>query len=379
MNEIFYFYPHCYLKCTSSEVLVYDSLKPSYVYIKNNPLSKIDKESFQKGFVKVSERLSGFIDQCFDNGLGYFVEINRVFPYMHNRELDFVTSLHKEREALGYNLQSYTNSLLREVTILLNNSNDAFSDEMCIQMEYPKCGKGMIELDYTFQQLSPFLLLDNIIMSGELDTKHMCFALDYAKERNIHVTHRILYDVDNYAKALELQSRYDNYSVELLVTSSNVEYVRLITTKGICIKAIVKTIDDLKKFECCENIYYLPVMSYDQNNDAILQQMIISKDDVIHSSKSIEECRISDFINPNIFGHLVIDNDGTVYCLAEEIASINDSDLGAIVNKWVGDRNCLWYKTRGRKEACRECALQSLCPPITIYEEMGFYRSPCEM
>lgn len=378
MNKLFCFYPHCHLKSTEKEVLVYDTLTQKHVYLKESPLSKVDKESFQLGFVRVSKSLDGFVNQCFASKLGYFVDFDRVSPFFHVRDLEFVTSLNKERRALGHNLQSYTNLLLREVAILLNNGKDDYSDEMCLQMEYPKYNRDIIKLDYILQQLSSFQHLENVILAGEIKIFEIENALRYTNEYNVSVVHRVMFDSFNYELELDLLDRFDNFSIELLLDNSiDLARVKQLLKEHIIVKAIVKKISDVDYFSGIENVIFLPVLSHNHDNIDILTQMILSKDEILQSSKSIKDCRISDYVNPSIFGHLTIDNDGYVSVSGKRISSIFDSDLPSIVNSWIGQDNCIWYKTRKNKYSCKQCALQCLCPPISIYEEIGLYTSPC--
>lgn len=378
MKELFCFFPHCHLKSTENEVLVYDTLTRKHVYLKESPLSKVDKESFHQGFLRVSKSLDGLINQCFDSELGYFVDFDGVPPFFYGRNLEFVTSLNKERKALGYNLQSYTNLLLREMSVHLNNSIDSYSDEMYLQMEYPKFNSKIIKLDYILQQLSLFQYLENIILAGEVEISSLWDALLYAKEFNIGVIHRVMFDAFNRDLELELLDKFGNFFIELLVDNSvDITRVNSLLKERICVKAIIKTMHDVEVFGGIRNVIFLPVLSYKHDNTDILTQMIISEDEILHSSKSINDCRISDYVNPSIFGRLTIDDDGDVSVLGKRIASAFDSDLSSIINRWVGQNNCMWYKTRGKKSTCKGCALQCLCPPISIYEELGLYNRPC--
>lgn len=378
MNKLFCFYPHCHLKSTEKEVLVYDTLTKKHVYLKESPLSKVDKESFRQGFVKVSKSLDGFINKCFASELGYFLDFDRVPPFFYDRNLEFVTSLNKERNALGHNLQSYTNLLLREVTVLLNNGKDDYSDEMYLQMEYPKNNRDEIKLDNILQQLSLFQNLENITLAGEIEMSLLWNALLYLKEYNIGIIHRIMFDAFNYGLESELLDMFGNYSIELLVDNSvDIARINSLIRDRICVKAIINSIDDVEVLGGIKDVIYMPVLSNSLDNTVILTQMIMSEDEILNSSKSIKDCRISDYVNTRVFGHLTINYNGEVSVLGKRIASIFDSDLAFIVNRWVGDENCIWYKTRKKKLVCKECALQSLCPPISIYEELGLYKSPC--
>ena len=378
MNKLFCFYPHCHLKNTDKEVLVYDTLTKRHVYLKESPLSKVDNESLRLGFVRVSKSLDDFVNQCFACELGYFVEYDRVPPFFYERNLEFITSLNKERKALGHNLQSYTNQLLREVTVLLNNGKDDYSDEMYLQMEYPKYNRDEIKLDNILQQLSLFQNIESIILAGEIKMSLLWDALLFLKEYNIGVIHRVMFDAFNYELESELLDMFGYYSIELLVDNSD-DIVRInsLIRDRICVKAIIKTIDEIETLSGIKDVLYLPVLSINHDNSDVLIQMILSEEEILNSSKSIKDCRISDYVNPTIWGHLIIDNNGDVSVLGKRIASCFDSDMSSIINRWVGQDNCIWYKTRGMKSACKECALQSLCPPISIHEELGLYKNAC--
>ena len=380
MNTVFYFYPHCYLKSTDKEILVYNTLNKKNVYLKNYPLLQCEKESFQRGFIKVSEKHDVFLNQCLALDLGYYLDIEKVVPFMYNRNIEFVTSLDKERNALGYNLQSYTNSLLREVTILLNNSKKGLTEELCLQMEYPRFNNVIVDVELLLKQLSPFRYLETIVLSGEIETSLLCKTLEYANNNNIHVVHRISYDAFVKTKTLELMDIYRNLSIELLVDSiCDITKIKSIIKDEIFVKAIIKAANDVEKFDGLENVLFLPVLSTKQINTDILQQMIMSEEEILHSTKTIKECLLSDFINPIVYSHLTIDFDGSVSCLGHRIANIYESDLASVVNHWIGDKDCIWYETRKKKDICKDCALQSLCPPISIYEKIGIYKCPCKM
>lgn len=380
MNTIFYFYPHCYLKSTDNEILVYDTFNKRNVYLKNYSLLQYDKESFQRGFLKVSGKHDDFLNQCLANDLGYYLDFEKVVPFMYNRNIEFVTSLDKERNALGHNLQSYTNSLLKGVTFLLNNGNKDLTEEMCLQMEYPRCNNFSVDVDFLLKQLSPFQYIENIVLAGEIETSLLCEVLEYAKKHNIHVIHRILYYSMNCKTALKLMDEYSNLSMEIFVDSlSEMEEIKSFLKDKIYVKAIIKSANDVEKFEGLENVIYVPVLSTKRNNTDILQQMILSEEEILNSTKTIKECLLSDYINPIAYGHLTIGYDGSVSCLGNRIANVYEYDLASVVNHWIGEKDCIWYETRKKKDLCKDCALQSLCPPIYIYEKIGIYRCPCRV
>ena len=95
------------------------------------------------------------------------------------------------------------------------------------------------------------------------------------------------------------------------------------------------------------------------------------------SDKKVKECYVKEYINPSCFGHLTINFNGEVCCLNERIESLRDMDLPYIINKWVGSQGCLWYLARNKRCCCKECAIQVLCPSVSIYELLNIYKCPC--
>lgn len=380
MNKIFTFYPHCYLRCTDNEILVYDTLNQKHIYVKGFLLSDIEKENLKKGFLKNTDTYKDFINKCIAKNLGYFIDYDKKIPFMYDRVLNIVTSLSKEKKALGYNLHSYTNLLLKEVTILLRNSRANLLNEEWLQIGYPLYNQDTIDLEYILNQLSSFPSIENIILSGEINESLLSYILAYAKERNIHITHRIFFDCIENINSYQFIDKYENLSIELLVENSTViEQLGSLIKDKFYIKAIIRSIDEIAKFSHFDNIIYLPVLSGLRDNTELLTQMILTEEDILQSSKSLKDCIISDYINTNTYGNVVIDYKGSVYCFGKKIASIRETDLPSIINSWIDSNSCAWYYTRKMKDTCMNCALQNLCPPISIYEDMGFYKCPCRL
>lgn len=381
MKTIFVFYPHCYLKSTSTEVLVFDTLNNNkYVYINDLALSVLDKESLLKGFVCVSRTLDNFINQCVCKDLGYFLNYEDTPPYMFNRNLDIVTSLHKERRALGYNLQSHTNALLKEVTILLNSDTKKYHDDLCEQMEIPKYGSFIFNFNDILNQLSSFPNLESVILSGKIEMSQLIDTLNYTKERNIHLVHRLLFQSEDSLYSSQFLEKYENFSIEFIVDNSiNLLHFSKGINNKVYLKAIIQSTEDLSHFRNVENVIFMPVFSSKQPNMGMLNLMILSKHEILQSPQSIKDCLISDYINANSFGRLVIDSTGFVSCMGDKIASILENDLSSIINTWINDGECMWFYTRAKKEPCAHCALQALCPPISLQEKLGYYQCPCKI
>lgn len=380
MNKLFVFYPHCYLKSTSNEVLVFDTLNSKHLYIKDFVLSTSDKESLQKGFVYVSDALDIFVTQCASKDMGYFVDYETKLPFMYNRSLDIVTSISKENRALGYNLSSHTNALLKEITILQKSDYKKYHNSLCLQLGIPKNDDCVLNINSIFHQLSSFPNLERIILSGKIDISQLSNALKYTEKKGIHLIHRLFFNHEDKIHSLQLVENHKKFSIEFIVDNSiDVTQINQIINDQVYVKAIVQSLEDLEKFKKIKNVIYVPVFSPNQRNNDILNQMLLSKEEILQTFKTINDCLISDYVNSDSFGKLVIEGNGVVSCLGDKIASIQDYDLSSIINTWVNSNNCAWFYTRQKKDSCAHCALQALCPPISIQEKLGYYKCPCKI
>ena len=378
MSTALIFYPYCHIKSTSKQILVYDSVCGQYVFHKTNPLSYANRHNIISGYIIPDEGCNGFVEECLAKHLGYLCEFSEVLPFMHKRTLDFVSSLKKERESLGYNLQSSTNPLLKSVTLLLNNSCDSYSKEECLQMDYPDYNSCDIDIASVLEQLSLFPSLETIILSGEIDSVQLELVLDYAKAHGISIIHRLLYNSALSKELDTIRSRHGNYSVEFLLDGkSDLNSVSEYSDNRTYYKAIISSVDDIAKFDNLTDtdFTYIPVLS--SNIDELISLMQMSEEEILKTPKSLETCLFADYINMNAYGHLTICYDGSIMCLGKKYASIHDVDLSQFVNRWVGLDDCTWYYSRKKKEKCADCALQCLCPAISVYEELGLIDSPC--
>ena len=143
------------------------------------------------------------------------------------------------------------------------------------------------------------------------------------------------------------------------------------------IKYIVINNSDLDKLTGAkENIVLCPIF-LDEKNITLQPQMVITKDEVLKVNQNLKDCYLKDYINTSYFGHITINYDGMVYCVNQQIESLQNRDLACIINNWVGSQDCYWYFTRNKKLECKDCALRVLCPSISIYEQLKIYKCPC--
>ena len=123
MNRLYIIFPHCYIKATSKELLIYDTIKFSSIYMRNIAVPyKAVNTLNQFGYIDDCDDNKSILQKIANNGFGYFIQPNKSMPYFPKRGLQIMTSLNKENKALGHNLASYTNMMLKSITFLLNNT-----------------------------------------------------------------------------------------------------------------------------------------------------------------------------------------------------------------------------------------------------------------
>lgn len=139
MNRLYIFFPHCYIKATSTELLIYDTITFKGVYLKDVVLANHNIDRLNRfGYIEENCDTKFLLQKIATNHFGYYIQYDGFMPYIPERKLRIATSLQKEKKALGYNLTSYTNMMLTSLTLLLNNTIftylNAFSYQ---QLEYP--------------------------------------------------------------------------------------------------------------------------------------------------------------------------------------------------------------------------------------------------
>lgn len=167
--------------------------------------------------------------------------------------------------------------------------------------------------------------------------------------------------------------------VELLIDSATPLDIINLREERLILKYIVTNNSDLDKLTGAkENIVLCPIF-LDEKNITLQPQMVITKDEVLKINQNLKDCYLKDYINTSYFGHITINYDGMVYCVNQQIESLQNRDLACIINSWVGSQDCYWYFTRNKKLECKDCALQVLCPSISIYEQLKIYKCPCRV
>lgn len=185
MNRLYIIFPHCYIKATSKELLIYDTIKFSSIYMRNIvvPYKAVNTLN-QFGYIDDCDDNKSILQKISNNGVGYFIQPNKSMPYFPKRGLQIMTSLNKENKALGHNLASYTNMMLKSITFLLNNTLSINLNSFTYkQLEYPNVNHTEIDIDTILLQLISFDL-ERIVLSGEISCDKLERILNLAQTLN---------------------------------------------------------------------------------------------------------------------------------------------------------------------------------------------------
>ena len=105
--------------------------------------------------------------------------------------------------------------------------------------------------------------------------------------------------------------------------------------------------------------------------------MLITQDDILVMSNSLDDLYKKEIINPNCFGSLIIKCSGSVYSASSYIGKITDNWMQSYT-KWIYNDKNPWFYVRKNKKECEGCYLHALCPPISIYEQLSLIPCMCK-
>lgn len=248
MNRLYIFFPHCYIKATSNELLIYDTMTFKSVYLKDIVLPNYNIDKLNRyGYVEENCDTKLLLQKIDVNHFGYYIQYDELMPYIPERKLRITTSLHKEKKALGYNLTSYTNMMLTSLTLLLNNTISTYLNTFAYkQLEYPDTNCAEIDMEKISVQLSSFCL-EKIILSGELPYAKLEKFLEFTSDRNIQVIYRIHYLAYSFHYIQEILHKFDSLIIELLVDSHTPFHILNFNEERLLYKYIITSISDLDK------------------------------------------------------------------------------------------------------------------------------------
>lgn len=378
MNRLYIFFPHCYIKATQSELLIYDTILFKSVYLKDMKLTSSVIERLNRlGCIEEKDGTVQLLQKIEKFRIGYYVLYEEMMPYIPERKLRIATSLNKEKKALGHNLASYTNMMLKSVTLQLNNTIQAHLNTISYKLlDYPNTNSTEIDVDKLCTQLSVFCL-EKITLSGEISYNQLKRFVLWGNGRNTLVIYRIHYLAYPVQYIKKILLTFASLMIELIIDSNTPSDYLNIRNERLMYKYIIVSTSDIDKAQKIGNDAILFPIFTDTKTITLQPQMVLTRDEILQSCQTLKESYLKEYANISCFGHLTINHNGEIYCLDMCIGSLQNNDLSNIINKWVASPNCGWYLTRKNKDCCKECALQVLCPPISLYEQLCIYKSPC--
>ena len=277
--------------------------------------------------------------------------------------------------------------MLKEVTILtINSINKGFSQSTYNIINYPAYpGITTNACDY-IQRIKGFCSLRTIIISGDYD--YAC-------------TKAILRQVNNPSISLLIRTYADFYSEvtvnDIIITHQNVQFEFLFDktldktkleeikcnkyyNERVFLNVLIEDISTLYDIATDETIDFIitPIFNNNVADENLKEELYLSKDDILNGHLSMKDILVKESVNTSCFGSVVVKSNGDVVCRDQTLGNIKSFDLIYLINRWASNPiNCNWFNTRQRRTKCSECIYNFLCPPISVYEDLGIIDNAC--
>lgn len=376
--------PHCYVKTNGDSVLIINPQTKQYVYSTSSTIV----ESFVKNKDSYSycifDENDEFYLDAISKELGYII-VSEFPPYNPKPKIFFVSSMSKEKKALGYNTGWYVPSFIKFLSIHFNNINLCLPhNDLYIQLEYPKQEVNSYKMDKQLWR-EVFTILSNspieiITLCGDID--ELLLETLYKIEQMYHNRVVIRTAICEHEKVKKILCEYSNLKIEFIVSNITV-LNRLLETSDATFNDIafimpLLSLDDFKSLDTLNlKIQYVPLVYDIKLQSDLIEQMQLNFNDILSSSTSIEDSLIKEEINSNFWGSVIIKKNGLLYVADEFIGDITHESIYPILNKWLQKSQNSWMMTRDKYSACKDCLFATICPNISIYEKQGFLKRAC--
>lgn len=385
MKDYLCIFPYCIVRSNRKEVLIYNPDTKEHV------LSDVLKQESSdmlcnSYYMEFNEDVREFSEEVCSKGLGYVINGLAVPPYIQVPHISFVSSLAKEKKSFGHNTGWHTPSLLRRLTIMLNNTlslSGIDTQALSLQAGYPQisvskpakmCSKVVSELKKTLDGASN---LEMVTLCGELDdTMEEMVALLITK---VPVTVRT-YTMD--LKALHfLLDKHPALNVEILLNRKNygnfVEPIEAIKDR-VLFTVLLESLSEMRLWDSLDlYLSYRPLIR-DKNAQAdMIRQMLLTKEEILQTHDSLFECLCKDVINTSMFGEATVEITGNVSLCEKHLGNLKDDNLFALLTKGLENKDNAWMFTRNKSKNCQSCIFCNLCPNISMYERIGTLTTAC--
>lgn len=382
--KYFCVFPHCYVKANEDSVLVINLHTKQYAY--SVSLSIVESFTNNKNsysYCILDEKDQFYVDAV-SKHLGYITE--SIFPPYHpNPKISFVSSMGKEKRALGYNTGWYIPSFIKSVSFHFNNRNLSLPQNILFdQLEYPKQAVIPYKTDKQLWN-EIFTVLSNssieiITLCGDID-ELLLEALD--KIEQIYFNRVVIRTaICEYEKTKNILCKYPNLKIELIVNDFII-FDKLLETNNVPYDDITFTIpllslDNFKSLDTIDfQVKHVPLVYDIKLQSELIEQMQLNLEDILNSSTSIEDTLTKGIINSNFWGSIIIKGNGLLYVADEFIGDTTRESIYSVLNKWLQESRNSWMMTRDKYSACQNCLFATVCPNISIYEKQGILKRAC--
>lgn len=386
MRSYFCLYPHCIIRKNNNTVIVYNTENHCYVISKEEPVVNAFEET--ANYIEYTSNVQSydFFSQCVECGIGYFIESSHL-PFVITPIIRFVTSIEKEKQALGYLSFPHSSQMLKEVTILTTNTIDkGYAQSVYDIIEYPQYSIIVTNVCDLIEKIKGLCSLRTIIISGDLDYISVEKVLKQVNNPSISLVIKTYADFYYDDRVNNIIENYSNirfvflFDKSLDITILNAIKCNKYYNKQVFLNFLIEDVSTLDFILANTTIDFIitPIFNNITDNEELKEELYISIDDILNRRASMKDILISDHVNSSCFGSVVIKANGDVTCRNQTLGNIASSDLVYLVNKWVSNPvNCNWFSTRKGRSKCSECIYNFLCPPISIYEEMNIINNAC--
>lgn len=382
MKRFFCVYPHCLVRTNDEEVMVFNPRTKEILF--SEEVELVESFSQTDSFVfPVVEHKSEFYTEALSKQLGYIVNAETQ-PYYASPNINFVSSMTKEQRALGYSSGWRVPSLIKSISIYLNNKNIILTKELLYaQLEYPKYSA---EIGCMSQR--GWDKLRTVLVCSPIETVYICGDIDDAllklldKVRGIYAQNVIIRtSTSEYDKAIKLLDATSNISIDFIVNDFSL-FERIAksndVSEHISFTIPIFSLKDLPQIDVHKlSMRYVPLV-YDVNQQKdLIEQMLLSYNDIIESTDSIDTCLTRDIVNANFWGYITICQDGTLSIGNIEIGDLNKNGIYSLMVNYLQSSDNLWMFSRNKYLPCQNCIYTSICPNVSIYERQGVIKRAC--
>lgn len=386
MKSYFCLYPHCLVRKNKDTVITYNTKNYSYTLSQEEIVVNAFEGNSNGIELTVDLQSCDFFFKCVECGIGYYIKSN-CFPCISTPSIKLVTSIEKEKQALGYLSFPHSNQILKEVTILTTNTIDKeFSQSTYNIINYPHCPDATINVCDFVEKINGFCSLKTIIISGDYDYVRTKAILKQMNNPSISLLIRTYADFYSEVTVNDIIKNHQNVRFEFLFDKSldktifeEIKYNKYYNVH-VFLNFLIEDIYTLYNITTDETIDFIitPIFNNKITDEKLKEELYISKDDILNGHLSMKNILINEYINASCFGSVVIKSNGDVVCRNQTLGKIGSSDLGYLINRWVSNpASCKWFNTRKHRTKCSECIYNFLCPPISVYEELGIIDNAC--